>query len=149
MAFTLDGPPNVEEETCSMCGSKFLLIYHFILKADNAYASAKSELHRHGGKPEAWINAVFGSFIDDEYEDHVTFGCRVGLFTENQEPASSLIDAAHTSANRPVWGLRLTREQALDHDLLQAFWEVVDWLVLEDPQIHSHLYGHAFERPRL
>jgi hypothetical protein len=149
MAFTLEDPPDTAEGTCSTCGSSFLLIRHFILKDNNAYAMAKSELHRHDGKPEAWINAAFGSFIEDEYDDHVTFGCRVGLFTKDREPAASLVDAALTSSKSAEWGLLLTREKALGHNLLSAFWEVNDWLVLEDPQIHSHLYGHAFDQPRL
>ncbi|WP_208739467.1 hypothetical protein [Arthrobacter agilis] len=149
MTFTLDGSPESTQKTCSMCGATSVVIHHFILKDHNAFAIGETELHQHGGNPEAWINIVFGSFNDDEYEDHVTFGCRVGLFTEDGELASSLIDSNHTSPSTPVWGLRLTREQALSHDLLPAFWEVVDWLVLEDPQTHQHLYGHSFDQPRL
>ncbi|MHA7262432.1 hypothetical protein ACX80W_04405 [Arthrobacter sp. TMN-37] len=149
MAFTLDGPPETSEETCSTCGSAFRLILHFILKDDHTYSIAKSQLHIHGSKPETWINAVFGSFSEDKYDDHVTFGCRVGLFTEDREPAAGLIDAAEISGDSSVWGARLTRDQALDHGLLRAFWEVTDWLIFEDPQIHSHLYGHTFERPPL
>jgi hypothetical protein len=147
MAFTLDGPPDTAEQTCSTCGATFLLIRHFILKDNNAYAMVKSELHMHDGKPEAWINAAFGSFIEDEYYDHVTFGSRVGLFTEDGELAASLVDAALTSSKSAEWGLLLTREQALEHHSLSAFWEVVDWLILEDPQVHPHLYGHVSEDP--
>jgi hypothetical protein len=55
----------------------------------------------------------------------------------------SAVDAAAAFVYRPVMGLRLTREQALEHPRVDDFWSTVDLVLLEDPDIRAHLYSDA------
>ena len=51
-----------------------------------------------------------------------------------------MVDAARPYPDSPLWGHKLSREEALQQDLLAQFWGVVDWLLSTDPTVHSHVY---------
>jgi hypothetical protein len=42
----------------------------------------------------------------------------------SDEPAATLVEAAEPYGSSPIWGQKLTREGALVHPRLQAFWEI-------------------------
>lgn len=122
------------------------MVDYFIMKDGWAHAIAKSNLHHHDGEPETWIDVIFGSFSEEASKDsRLTFGCRLGQFGEAGTPAASLVDAAAPYGDSPVWGHKLSREEALTHELLPELWDLIDWLMLEEPIIHHHMYGHAIE----
>ena len=135
-----DEEPVRQDKSCGECGRDYRLIRAFIKRDDVAIAVAFVALHRHGGIAEAWIDAILGTWGDDSVNDHVTFGCRVGPVTGQPEPAASLVDAAGPYADRPIWGSKLTREQALSHPQLSDYWQIVDFLLVGEAEIHAHIY---------
>lgn len=58
-------------------------------------------------------------------------------------PAATAVDAARVAPDGPLYGHKLTRAEALSHPRVKEFWEVVDLIVLNDPLVHQHHYGHA------
>lgn len=138
---SLDGDPNVSTPLCIVCGSDFVLIDHFILNNGSAWAISKTALHNHRGVREAWIDAILGTFGHDDASDHITFGARVGPVDGSPDPAATLVDAAEPYPESDMFGLKLSRAQGLDHARLSDFWQVVDFILVSDPQVQKHVYG--------
>ena len=140
MTLGLDGAPDIREQECSCCGTTFVVVDHFILMNGRTHAIAKSALHHHGEEHEAWIDVIFGPFGDEATVERVSFGCRVGPTAGAGEPAATVVDAAQPYPDSPLWGHKLSREEALQQDSLAQFWGVVDWLLSTDPTVHGHVY---------
>lgn len=136
-----DGDLDRRDKACAECGRTYRLIEAFVLRDNDAYAVGFVALHRHLGASEAWIDVILGTFGEDRTDDHVTFGSRIGPIEGQPEPSASLVAGAIPYGDEPIWGQKLTREQALHHPRLQEYWEVVDYLLLNDPEIHVHVYG--------
>jgi hypothetical protein len=137
---TFDGEPGRQDEVCAQCGRSYRLIKTFIRRDGDAYAIAYTALHRHSAVPEAWIDVILGTFGENTTDDHITFGCRVGPIEGQTEPAASLVTGAIPYGDQAIWGQKLTCEQALAHPRLHDYWDVVDYLLLNDPEIHAHVY---------
>ena len=96
--------------------------------------------HDHGS-PEAWVDVILGTFDAQDFTDHVSFGCRVGPVAGQAETAASLVAAATPYGPSPMFGQKLSRDSALVHPWLPAFWNIVDFLLIEDPDVHRHVYS--------
>ncbi|MGG5257373.1 hypothetical protein [Phycicoccus avicenniae] len=139
MALSFDEPSDTSEKECDRCGAGYTLVKSLIRDADGPHAVAFSALHHHDGQHEAWIDAILGSF-DDDCSDHVTFGCRVGPVDGSAEPAATAVEAAVPYGDSPLWGRRLRREEALAHDRLDDYWQVVDFLLEHEPTVRAHVH---------
>lgn len=138
MTLGFDGESSVLEQTCVDCGRHYLLVSSFLLRDGGAYAVAKTALHDHDGR-EAWIDLVVGNWADG-YDDHVTFGCRVGPVAGSPDPAATAVDAARPYGDTPLWGRKLSRDEALAHPRIGEFWDAVDFLLENEPTIGHHVY---------
>ena len=78
----------------------------------------------------------------EEWNDHVSFACRVGPVIGQSAPASTLVSAGLAHPDGPLFGLKLDREAALRHALLPDFWKVSDFVLEQDPLVRGHIYGH-------
>ena len=143
MSLSFDETHVVERHECRDCGRHYRLVKAFVARGDEAVAVVMTALHVHDGLHEAWIDAILGTFGDDDVHDHVTFGCRVGAVQSQPDPGATLVDAAQPYADDGIWGRRLTRSEALAHPWLPQYWEVVDFVLVEDPVIEHHVYGHG------
>jgi hypothetical protein len=137
-----DEPPTVQEQDCPRCGRHYPLIKAFVTQDAVATAVTFTSLHCHDGDNEAWIDAILGTFGEDRSEDHVTFGCRVGSVMNADEPQATLVAAAQPYGDSEIWGQKLNRDAALQHARLAQFWEIVDFVLVADPVVHHHVYGH-------
>lgn len=135
-----DPERSVELKTCASCGRGYTLVKSFILDDEDAHAILFAALHDHG-EPEAWIDVILGTFGTEDFTDHLTFGCRVGPVDGQVEPAATLVQAARPYSDAPLFGRKLSREEAMTHPLLTAFWRVVDFALVSDPDVHFHVYG--------
>jgi hypothetical protein len=142
MTFRLDGESTIDRSTCSDCGAEYLLVKSFVLDAEGPYAIAFTALHHHEGF-EAWMDVIFGSFDGDAIDDdRTTFGCRIGPVEGSQEPAATAVAAAVPYRDSPTFGHKLSRDEALNHPRLPEFWQVVDFLLVDEPTINHHVYAH-------
>ena len=142
MALTFDEASDVTENECDQCGATFTLVKSLINDAGGAHAVAFSALHHHDGQHEAWIDAILGTF-DKDCSDHMTFGCRVGPIDGSPEPAATAVQAATPYGDRPIWGHKLSRDEALEHERVGEYWQVVDFLLEHEPVIRAHVCGRA------
>ena len=55
-------------------------------------------------------------------------------------PAASLVTGGENKSDHPLFGVKLDRESALEHPMLAEFWDVIDWLVVNDPTLHENVY---------
>ncbi|HAP75721.1 MAG TPA: hypothetical protein DCR14_06525 [Acidimicrobiaceae bacterium] len=137
---TFDSERSVESKDCAACGRGYVLAKGFIYADGDPHAVYFVALHNHG-VPEAWIDVILGTFGTDDFSDHVTFGCRVGPVEGQSEPAATAVHAAVPYGASPLFGQKLSRDEALAHPALSAFWTVVDFVLVEDPDVHRHVYG--------
>jgi hypothetical protein len=131
---------NVKVAECAECGRSYRRLTLFLHRDGDAHAVCHVALHDHDGR-EAWFDAIFGSWDEDDDSDRVTFGCRVGTVVGQTEPAATLVQAAIPFGDSPVWGRKLSRDEALVHPWLPDFWEAVDFVLLTDPDVRLHVYG--------
>jgi hypothetical protein len=138
----LDGESAVERSTCSECGADYLLVKSFFLDEAGPYAISFSALHWHG-EAEAWIDVIFGAFEGEAADDdRTTFGCRVGRVEGSDEPAATAVVAAVPYSDGPVFGHKLSRDEALAHPRIADFWRVVDFLLQHEPAVAHHVHDH-------
>jgi hypothetical protein len=117
----------------------------FVYQAEIPHAVFFAALHQHEAK-EAWIDVILGSFGNDDTSDHVTFGCRVGPVIGQTEPAATLVPAADPYSDSALFGVKLSREEALKHPRLGEFWIVVDFVLTADRDVSAHIYGEPAAR---
>lgn len=107
------------------------------------YALFFAACYDHGEVRESWIDVIFGTWGNGtDSQDHATFGCRFGPVSNSPLPAATAVDAASVAPDGPLFGQKLSREEALAHPLISDFWQVVDFIVETDPLVHEHHYGH-------
>jgi hypothetical protein len=126
---------------CSDCEASCILVKAFIVRGSSPVGVYLAALHRHDGQAEAWIDVILGTFGAGEDSDHVTFGCRVGPVAGEPGPVAGLVPAAATYPDEAVWGDKLSPAEAVGHARIWEFWEVVEHVLVEDPDIRGHLYG--------
>jgi hypothetical protein len=114
-----------------------------VARDDAAHAVFFAACYDHGEVRESWIDVIFGTWgSGTDYQDHVTFGCRVGPVSNSPLPAATAVDDTSVATDGPLFGRKLSREAALAHPLITDFWQVVDFIVETDPFVHEHHYGH-------
>ncbi len=131
-------------KTCECCGQPRQSTWCMTMRDDEPYAVYFASCYNHNGERESYIDVVFGTWGQGtDYTDHFTFGCRFGPVTDSPLPAATAINAAEVAPDSPLFGLKLTRDQALAHPRIADFWQMVDFIVERDPVVHPHHYGHA------
>ena len=119
--------PDIRKIRCPQCRSKYLRITDYIHKSDEPFCIARIECHRHDEGEDIYISVIFGDWDDERaFADHVTFTCRFGFVEGHEERVCSLIQ---NESDETVLGRRLTREEALQHPLINTFWEVIDFIL--------------------
>jgi hypothetical protein len=127
---------------CGCCNAPIERAWNFIHHDGDAYAVHFANSYHHRDQPhETWIDVILGTWGTGSAEDHVTFGCRVGPVEGSPQPAATLVQACTDGSGGEVHGVRLSREDGLTHPHLPEFWQVVDFVLANDPAVHRHLYG--------
>lgn len=132
----------LRQHECGCCQAAVERTWNFVRRDDIAHAVYFATCYHHRDQPhETWIDVIFGSWGTDSFDDHVTFGCRVGPVSNSPEPAATLVQACQDGSGREIHGVLLSREDGLVHPRLQEFWDVVDFVLANDPTVNAHLYG--------
>lgn len=135
---SFDGDVQTRTVTCAACGVDHQSTTGFVLQDGNAHAIYMAEWHP--VTSESYIDVILGSFEEPDHADNVTFGCRVGHVRTQPQPACSLVQGGATRSDKPLFGRKLERDEALAHPRLDDFWAVVDWLILNDPVLHENVF---------
>ncbi|MFD6445082.1 hypothetical protein ACFWEJ_08265 [Promicromonospora sp. NPDC060204] len=141
MSLLLDPDYDVATHTCD-CGSLHERVTGFVNhEVTGAFAIFYADCVHHGGEHEAYIDVI----LDDQFDpdspttvvgDRVTFSCRYG-FIEGHGYACSLVTPPGDCSNA-LRGAQLSREEALQHEWLPRFWDVVDLIIEKDPTVRKH-----------
>jgi hypothetical protein len=136
--FSFDGDPEIKMKACPKCGNEHQSVTGFVLSFGGKHSVYWADWYPH--EQEAWLDVTLGTFKAPAYDDNVTFSCRIGHVKGQAAPACSLVQAPTNRSPHPILGQTLSREQALGHGRLTEFWAVTDWLILNDPVLHEHVY---------
>ncbi len=139
MSFSFDGEPRLELRRCDVCGADHESTVGLVLRDGVRYSASWVAWYPHDS--EAWVDVILGSWREPNYPDNVTFGCRIEHVDGQDEPACSLVRGADIRTDDPIFGHKLDRDEALAHPWLPAFWEIVDWLIVNDPPLHEHVFS--------
>lgn len=145
IVYSFDGEPTLDRVQCGECAESHETVAGFVLANDSAFAVYWASWYPH--QKEAWLDLTMGSWIEPDYEDHVMFGCRVGPVDGSDSPQCTAVTAGASRNGGPMLGSKLSRDEALAHEWLPTFWSVVDWLVLNDPLLHEHIF-HMGDPPK-
>jgi hypothetical protein len=129
--------------TCDDCGATATRFAAYIY--DDSTMTRVSwylaSCYNHNDRHEAYIDAVLGTWVPEDSDDHVTFSCRVGSVENSDMPACTLVDARR-GPDQTFKGRTMTREEGLSHPRLGDFWNVVDTVLANDINVNWHVYGH-------
>lgn len=142
MTYSFSGEPTVDRRRCPDCGTEHESVTGFVLKDGSAHAVYYADWYPHS--KEAFVDVVLGPWREPDYPDQVTFGCRLGPVEGQDGPAASLVTGGASKSDHALFGTKLDREAALQHPMLTEFWDVIDWLVVNDPTLHENVY-HMYE----
>jgi hypothetical protein len=139
VALTIDLDMRQEREfECPCCKAQVQRTWNYVSRDDEPHAVYFANCYHHRDKPhEVWIDVILGTWGEGEFDDHVTFGCRVGPVLDSPEPAATLVQACLDGSGGPVNAFLLSREDGLAHPWLPDFWTVVDFVLVEDPLVGS------------
>lgn len=133
--FEMDSDREIIRRACPGCGDEHPEARGYLYRDGEPFAVYKANLFEHGSAREVYIDAILGSWGQVEEEDHVTFGCRFGRIDGVPDPTCSLVRGADAYPDAPIYGRKLDRDDALRHEWVGDFWSVVDYLLLNDPDV--------------
>lgn len=136
MQLSFDGAPEAGLTGCHECNSQHEVSTGFVLRDGVTYAVYWASWYPHAN--EIYVDCIIGSWIEPDYADHVTFGCRIGAGPGSTRPQCTLTHGGATKAHSALFGQKLERQDALGHPRLQDFWDCIDWLVVNDPLLCEH-----------
>jgi len=138
---SLELGPEIANFKCECCGELFKSVCGFIEKDDSAYSVYFATLHNGHREIAANLTISVGNWWDDNAADerswiYVTvvptaddFAMTVGEPSESRHHGYKAL------------GKALSRDDALQSPLKEDFFEVADYIVVNDPAIHSYLLG--------
>jgi hypothetical protein len=140
VGLTFDPERCVELHACKECGRDYVLVKGFVYRDGDAHAVYFAACHEHEGRREVWLDVILGSFGRGGDNEHVTFGAHIGAAdAASDEPAAILVSGAMAYRDAPLWGHKLSRDEALHHVWLFDYWHVVDFVLNEDPTVATHV----------
>jgi hypothetical protein len=140
MGFSFDGATENDHRTCHACGEEHDTAHGYMLRDGSAHATYWADWYPH--ERIAIVDVTLGSWEEPDFRDNVMFTCQIRDAGDGANYACALVQAGQTRGDGPVFGRKLSRDEALRHEWLAAFWDVVDWLVLNDSLLHKCVF-HA------
>lgn len=134
---------NGTTKQCDCCQRPSERTWCMITQAGLPYAMYFAACYDHAQYRESWIDVIFGTWDNPpDYGDHVTFGGRYGP-VQGGTLGLTVVDGASVAPDGPLFGHKLTRQEALGDPNYAQFTEVVDFVLQNDPLLHHHHYGHS------
>lgn len=137
MQLEFQDEPTLEHVPCPDCGCDRERSHGFVLRDGTAFAIFFADWYPHA--QEAWLDVILGPFEEPDYQDNVTFGCRIGD-VPGSGVSCSLVLGGEQRSEGAIFGRKLARDEALRHPWLAGFWEVVDWLIINDSLLHRTIF---------
>lgn len=146
MSLTFSGDRQTRQFPCGCCDSTVDRTWAQLDRNGVTRAVFYASCYHHAAGGEVYFDIVIGTWGTGDHSDHVTFGCRRGAIKGHDAPMCSLTTGGRVFDDDPMFGSKLDRPAALAHPLLPEFWEMVDFLLLNDPVVVPFVNSH---RPRL
>jgi hypothetical protein len=124
---------------CSCCGGRHKSAYGFIYKDGDAYSLYYATLHTGHQEPSVGLTLSVGNWSDhNALEERQWIFLRVWP-SEEEFKMEVLEPQLSQHYDSQSLGRALTREVALASPLLQEFFEVADYIIMNDPAVNSYL----------
>lgn len=136
---TLELGETLSDIGCDECGGTHKSAYGFIYKAGDAYGVYFATLHTGHAEPSAGLTLSVGKWWDDNaIEERSWIFLRV--WTDEGGYRMRLLDPSLSHhRNYKALGNSLNRNEALESPLRDAFFDVADFIVENDPAVTSYL----------
>lgn len=142
MALTFSGERHIRQFPCQCCDSTVDRTWAQLDNDGVTRAVFYASCYHHAAGGEVFFDVIIGTWGTGDFSDHVTFGCRWGAVQGHDQPMCSLTTGGETFDDAPIWGTKLNRTAALEHPLQREFWEMVDYLLLNDPVVGPFVNSH-------
>ncbi|GAB3845648.1 hypothetical protein ACFPIJ_38510 [Dactylosporangium cerinum] len=142
MDLTFSGERQVRQFPCQCCESTVDRTWSRLNRDGVARAVFYASCYHHAEGGEVYFDIVIGTWDTEDLSDHVTFGCRWGAIEGHDQPMCSLTTGGEVLGDNPLFGTKLDRPAALQSPLLPEFWDMVDFLLLNDPVVAPFVNGH-------
>lgn len=143
MVLTFSGERHQRQFPCQCCDSVVDRTWSQLSRDGVARAVFYASCYHHAAGGEVYFDVIIGTWGTGDFSDHVTFGCRRGAVQGYDQPMCSLTTGGGVFGDSPIWGTKLDRPAALQHPLLPEFWEMIDYLCLNDPVVAPFIASHA------
>lgn len=142
MTLDLDDERGRRTEQCPACETDYLCVTGFALRDGVAVGVYYAALHGHADAHETWIDVTLAEDPDPAAgRPRVTFGARIGDFGSHGGLGAELTDGGLDHDDPRVYGRRLTASEALADRRLDEFWEVVDFVLVADPDVQARTHA--------
>lgn len=142
MSLSFAGERQVRRFPCQCCNSTVDRTRAQLSEGGVARAEFYASCYHHTAGAEVYFDVTIGTWGTGDFSDHVTFGCRWGALEGHNQPMCSLTTGGGVFDEGPIWGTKLDRPAALAHPLLPEFWDMVDYLLLNDPVVAPFVNSH-------
>lgn len=142
MPLEIDDDRGVRTERCAVCDADYLCVTGFVLRDGVPAGVYYAALHGHDDAHETWLDVTLPEDPDPAAgRPRVTFGCRIGDFGSHGGLGAALTDGALEHQDPVVVGRQLSAAEALADRRLEEFWEVVDHVLVADPDIQARTHA--------
>lgn len=111
-----------------------------IHEGDGVAAVFYAALYKHEGVRDVFVDVIAGSWGSDDDSDHVTFTTRTGPVEPDGKVASTMVDGGSAYPEAALFGLKLSRDEALARPDAARLWQLSDAVVGSIQEIDRHLY---------
>jgi hypothetical protein len=147
MKLYLGQNPSITVGKCPNCKQAYVQMTNEIyldFTREEIYCVVFQEFHAHRTEKSAYVDATFGKFETDNEPGHITFTAQYSETDDGM--AWGLLKSPRVSE---FLGKRLSRTEALKHPKITAFWDIIDFISLNDPTFHwyteHYLPGNAIK----
>jgi hypothetical protein len=135
--FSFDGRPEQHSGNCPECDQLWEKSIGFVLFDEAATAVYTAESH-HSTEHSYVICEVILDDWTEGSRDRVVFAAQF-VAPDNDQPWGWGLISPVVYAGLDL-GRTLGRDLALQHPLVPAFWQVIDWLTENDPLLHRVVF---------
>lgn len=143
MTLTFSGDRQVRQFPCQCCESTVDRTWAQLASDGVTRAVFYASCYHHAAGGEVYFDVIIGTWGENDPTDHVTFGCRWGAVEGHDQPMCSLTTGGGVFGDSPLFGTKLDRAAALSSPLLPQFWEMVDFVLVNDPVVAPFVNSHT------
>ncbi|MGE3795717.1 MAG: hypothetical protein AB7I38_17585 [Dehalococcoidia bacterium] len=127
-------------DRCEHCRGKMVRLQGEVHEGDGVAAVYYAALYKHDGVRDVFLDVIAGDWTSSDYSDHYTFTTRTGPVEPDGHIASTMVDGGASYPDDPLFGRKLSRDEALARPDVARLWDLNDAILSSVEEIDRHLY---------